>query len=112
LASAAGYEETRGVIQVPEDQNKLIALSQDVKHVRVVSQPPKLPISIDGKPAGQTPLTVKLAPGKHNLTFTDGDTADSHVLDVSDEDFQHVVITRSTGSSAGTPPSSAKPPGL
>ena len=112
LASAAGYEESRGVIQVPEDQSKLISLSQDVKQVRVVSQPPNLPISIDGKPAGQTPLTVRLAAGKHNLTFTDSDTADAHVLDISDEDFQHVVITRNGGSSPSTPSSAVKPPGL
>jgi hypothetical protein len=112
LASAAGYEETRGVIQVPEDQSKLISLSQDVKQVRLVSEPPNLPISIDGKPAGQTPLTVKLAAGKHNLTFTDTESGEAHVLDVSDEDFQHVVITRNGSSPPGAPSSGIKAPGL
>lgn len=68
--SAPKYETAQGIIEVPEDRDRFVALTNDLETVHLYSQPEKMSISVDGKSEGQTPVTLQLPAGEHNITST------------------------------------------
>jgi hypothetical protein len=70
LMSAPKYETTQGIIEVPADRDRFVALTNDLETVHLYSQPNKMNISVDGKSEGQTPLILQLPAGEHKITST------------------------------------------
>lgn len=68
--SAADYDTAQGIIQVPEDRDRVVLLTKDLETVHIYSKPDKMGISIDGQAKGQTPLTLRLRAGEHKVTST------------------------------------------
>ena len=68
--SAPDYDTAQGIIQVPEDRDRVVLLSKDLETVHIYSKPDKMGISIDGQEKGQTPLTLRLRAGEHKVTST------------------------------------------
>jgi hypothetical protein len=68
--SAPNYETAQGIIELPEDRDRFVALTNDLETVHLYSQPEKMSISVDGKSEGQTPLTLQLPAGEHKITST------------------------------------------
>jgi PEGA domain len=107
-----GYSTREGVIQVPEERSKLITLSQDLKNVRIVSVPPGLAISLDGKPGAETPITLQLSVGKHSLSFKNNGFPEERTIEVTGEDFQHLALTLNSDVPSAPASSAPKPPSL
>ena len=68
--SAPNYETAQGIIEVPEDRDRLVALMNDLETVHIYSVPKKMNISVDGKSEGQTPVILQLPTGEHKITST------------------------------------------
>ncbi len=54
--SAPQYEPSQGIIEVPEDKDRFVMLTNDLETVHIYSVPEKMNISVDGKSEGQTPV--------------------------------------------------------
>jgi hypothetical protein len=106
--TAPGYSEHRGILQVPDERSKLLTLSPDLKTVRVISVPPDLEVSVDGKSAGQTPATLHLSVGQHSLTFKDKGRQEERTINVSENDPQ--IFTARFSSQSPADPSVPKSP--
>lgn len=68
--SAPDYRTAQGIIQVPQEKDRFVLLEDNLETVRLYSDPEKMPISIDGQPKGETPLTLRLRAGEHKITST------------------------------------------
>lgn len=53
--------------EVPQDQSVAVTLPDQLQTVLVISDPPRLPVSIDGATKRETPFSVQLAPGEHHF---------------------------------------------
>ncbi len=63
---AAAQEEKKKEEEEEEEEPK------DPVRVRFASVPMGMPVFVDGRPAGSTPLAMMLTPGKHKLVLKDG----------------------------------------
>ena len=86
--------------------------SKGVQQITVRSVPRGATVAIDGEPAGVTPLTTDLPPGRHRLAFTyEGYERDERVVTLSPDIAQDVDLrlTRAT-TPEGAPSAVAAPP--
>ncbi len=112
--SAQDYVPAQGIIQVPEERDRLVLLEDNLETVHIYSAPEKMPISIDGQPKGQTPLTVRLRAGEHKVTST-GDTSYQGAIQVTRDGMNTFTINGkpatplpqpSQGAASPSPPAS------
>ena len=75
---------------VPEQRSISVLLSEGLKAVRFISQPANVSFVIDGKMSGQTPKTLRLSVGDHQLTVTQEGQQQESTIHVSNEEFQVV----------------------
>ncbi|MFL6449093.1 MAG: protein kinase domain-containing protein [Bryobacteraceae bacterium] len=106
--NAPGYSEHRGILQIPDERSKLLTLLPDLKTVRLISVPPDLEVSVDGKSAGQTPATLHLSVGQHLLTFKEKGRQEERTINVTDTDPQ--IFTAKLYSESAADPSVPKSP--
>lgn len=72
-ASAKGYFENETAFRISDAESQKLTLTLEKKpgHLVVVSEPGGAEISVDGRVAGTTPLTVpELSPGSHSLQLS------------------------------------------
>ena len=60
LMSAPGYDPVQRIVQVPESTGSFASLPEELKTVRLISDPPGAALSVDGKPKARTPITLRL----------------------------------------------------
>ena len=93
LMSAPGYDPVQRIVQVPESTTSFALLMEGLKTVRLNSVPPGAALSVDGEPRGQTPLTVRLAVGQHNIRIIKDDTVTERMIHVTQDDLVfHIVL--------------------
>lgn len=68
--SAPKYGTAQGILEVPDDRDRFVLLSNNLETVRIYSFPEKMGISVDGQSQGETPLTLRLSAGEHKITST------------------------------------------
>jgi len=71
-ASLPGFSIARKIFSVPQDLNILLPLEKSVGILLVSSDPAGATVNVDGQSAGRAPLTLRLAPGIHRLTLSEG----------------------------------------
>lgn len=70
-ASHAGYTAARIAIKVSAEPNQNFTLKlQKLPGILRIVVPEKAQVSIDGQPAGEAPMDVTLAPGKHTVALS------------------------------------------
>ena len=67
-----GYYLAQRIIHVPDDSSLYVPLAQITGWVQLLSTPPGAQIFIDGQLRGQTPATVKLPAGQHQILLVQG----------------------------------------
>jgi serine/threonine protein kinase len=92
LMSAPGYDPVQRIMQVPESTTSFASLTEGLKTVRLISAPPGAALSVDGKPKGQTPMTLRLAVGQHKIRITKDDTATERTINVTEDDLVFNVV--------------------
>lgn len=66
--STPKYETAQGILEVPDDRDRFVLLSNNLETVHIYSVPEKMGISVDGQSQGETPLTLRLSAGEHKIT--------------------------------------------
>jgi tetratricopeptide (TPR) repeat protein len=92
LMSAPRYDPVKRIVQVPESTTSFASLTEELKTVRLISDPPGAALSVDGQPKGQTPMTLRLAVGQHKIRITKDETATERTIDVAQDDLVFNVV--------------------
>lgn len=71
-ASLNGFSLARRIFYVPADTSLLVSLVKSVGILVVSSEPSGASVTVDGRTAGTTPLTLRLSPGQHRVSVWDG----------------------------------------
>jgi serine/threonine protein kinase len=89
---APSYGLAQRIIQVPDQRDVFVPLSQNVAIVELDSVPSGSTVYIDGRLQGQTPATLKLAPGPHQVRLISGSRSLQRTIEVSAESLQSFVF--------------------
>jgi serine/threonine protein kinase len=92
LMSAPRYDPVKRIVQVPESTTSFASLTEELKTVRLISDPPGAALSVDGQPKGQTPMTLRLAVGQHKIRITKDETATERTINVAQDDLVFNVV--------------------
>jgi serine/threonine protein kinase len=93
----AGYSEAKRIIQVPEDSTASIELTPEVGTVQVASVPSGSTIYIDGKMLGQTPATLRLKAGAHQIRLVTGSKYHEETINVNAHSVQSFTFRWAPG---------------
>lgn len=86
-----GYTVARRIFNVPETTRVFVPLSKETGTVVVTSTPSGSSVFVDGKPYGQTPVTLHLPAGTHQLLVRQGSQQEQETINIDPGAF----ITRS-----------------
>jgi serine/threonine-protein kinase len=90
--AAANYGLARRIIEVPDQRDVFVPMSQNIAVVQLDSVPSGSTVYIDGRLQGQTPATLKLTPGPHQVRLTSGNRSLQQTIQVSAESLQSFVF--------------------
>jgi hypothetical protein len=90
--SAPRYDPVKRIVQVPENTISFASLTEELKTVRLISDPPGAALSVDGQPKGQTPMTLRLAVGQHKIRITKDETATESTINVTEDDLVFKIV--------------------
>ncbi len=89
---APNYGVAQRIIEVPEQRDVFVPLSQNIAIVELDSVPSGSTVYIDGRLQGQTPATLKLTPGPHQVRLISGSRSLQQTIQVSAESLQSFVF--------------------
>ncbi len=90
--AAANYGLARRIIEVPDQREVFVPLSQNIAIVQLDSVPSGSTVFIDGRLQGQTPATLKLTPGPHQVRLVSGNRSLQQTIQVSAESLQSFLF--------------------
>lgn len=90
--AAANYGLAQRIIEVPDQRDVFVPLSQNVAIVQLDTVPSGSTLYVDGKLEGQTPATLKLRPGPHQIRLVSGNRSLQQTIHVSAESLQSFVF--------------------
>lgn len=85
--NSTGYSLARRVFNVPQDTRVYATLSKSSGVLILTSTPSGAKVTIDGHDSGRTPLTVRVAAGKHHMVITYGGLQHEETIDVENDQF-------------------------
>jgi serine/threonine-protein kinase len=92
-AALPGYALAQRIIHVPEDSAVFLPLQESIGWVQMSSTPSGAQIFVDGKPQGQTPTTVRLRAGEHQVLLVQGSQRHEQTITVHPESVQQFAFT-------------------
>jgi serine/threonine-protein kinase len=90
--AAANYGLAQRIIEVPDQRDVFVPLAQNVAIVQLDTVPSGSTLYIDGKLEGETPATLKLRPGPHQVRLVSGNRSLQQTIQVSAESLQSFVF--------------------
>ena len=86
IANLDGFASTRRIFNIPADKNMFLMLPKSEGVLLVTSEPTGAAVNVDGRNAGATPITLRLAAGAHRVSVWDGTRwHDENIQIASDE---------------------------
>ena len=80
-----GYRETQRVFTLPDDPGLIVSLEATAGMLSLVSNPPGLAITVDGKEQGRkTPASLPLPVGQHTVQVFKGSEKQEFVIEIRD----------------------------
>ena len=92
-AQLDGYTTARRIFNLPESSRLYIPMSPSSGVIVVTSVPSGSLVSVDGKMFGQTPATLRLTPGVHQILLANGALRHEETVNIEPESFQSRTIT-------------------
>jgi hypothetical protein len=89
---APNYGLAQRIIVVPDQRDVFVPLSQNIAIVELDSVPSGSTVYIDGRLQGQTPATLRLTPGPHQVRLISGSRSLQQTIQVSAESLQSFVF--------------------
>ncbi len=86
-ATAPGFNVARRIVWLPGENSLTIKLDQSMGVLLLTSTPSGSDVSVDGKPAGQTPVTLRLTTGTHQLSLARGEQRHEESIEIDTDQF-------------------------
>ncbi len=86
-ATAPGFNVARRIVRLPDENDLTIKLDQSMGVLLLTSTPSGSDVSVDGKPAGQTPVTLRLTTGTHQLSLARGEQRHEESIVIDTDQF-------------------------
>jgi len=86
-ATLPGFAVARKIFTVPQDLNIILPLEKSVGVLLVLSNFTGATVNVDGQPSGKTPLTLRLTPGIHRVTVSDGTRRHEESVEITSGQF-------------------------
>jgi hypothetical protein len=90
--TAVNYGMAHRIIQVPDQHDVFVPLVQNVGIVELDSVPSGSAVYVDGRLLGQTPTTVKLTAGAHQIRLVSGPRSHQETVQVSANSLQQFTF--------------------
>ncbi len=90
--SAPNYGLARRIIQVPDQRSVYVPLSQEIGIIQVDSVPSGSKVFVDGRETGQTPTTLKLTAGPHQIRLANGPRSHQETIEVNPGGLQQFTF--------------------
>lgn len=87
-AVAPGYGLAQRIIQVPDDRDQFVYLTQNVGFVDISSEPNGSTLYVDGRLEGQTPTTLRLNAGEHHVRIVRAGRSQEQTISVTSDSLQ------------------------
>ncbi len=91
-AELDGYTTARRIFNLPEESRLYIPMSASSGVIVVTSVPSGSLLSVDGKMFGQTPATLHLTPGVHQILLANGALRHEEKVNIEPDSFQSRTI--------------------
>jgi serine/threonine-protein kinase len=91
-AVAPGYGLAQRIIQVPDDRDQFVYLTQNVGFVDISSEPNGSTLYVDGRLQGQTPATLRLKAGEHHVRIVRGGHSQEQTISVHSDGLQQFTF--------------------
>jgi hypothetical protein len=90
--TAPSYGIARRIIQVPDQRDVFVPLAQNIGIVQMDSIPNGSTVYVDGRMMGQTPTTLKLRAGPHQIRLTNGSRSHQETIEVNADSLQQFTF--------------------
>jgi serine/threonine-protein kinase len=90
--TAPSYGIARRIIQVPDQRDVFVPLAQNIGIVQMDSIPSGSTVYVDGRMMGQTPTTLKLRAGAHQIRLTNGSRSHQETIEVNADSLQQFTF--------------------
>jgi serine/threonine-protein kinase len=90
--TAPSYGIARRIIQVPDQRDVFVPLAQNIGIVQMDSIPNGSTVYVDGRMMGQTPTTLKLRAGAHQIRLTNGSRSHQETIEVNADSLQQFTF--------------------
>jgi eukaryotic-like serine/threonine-protein kinase len=91
--SAPGYDAVNRPIQVPQENNLFQELTEELKTVRIASDPSDADVTVDNESKGRTPITLRLSVGEHTIKVSQGGKMVEKTINVPEYDlFLNILL--------------------
>jgi serine/threonine-protein kinase len=90
--TAPSYGIARRIIQVPDQHDVFVPLAQNIGIVQMDSIPNGSTVYVDGRMMGQTPTTLKLRAGAHQIRLTNGSRSHQETIEVNADSLQQFTF--------------------
>jgi hypothetical protein len=80
------------IIQVPDDRDQFVYLTQNVGFVDISSEPNGSTLYVDGRLQGQTPATLRLKAGEHHVRIVRGGHSQEQTISVHSDGLQQFTF--------------------
>jgi serine/threonine protein kinase len=91
-AAAPGYGVAQRIIQVPDDRDQFVYLTQNVGIVDIASEPNGSTVYVDGRLEGQTPTTLRLKAGEHHVRIVRAGRSQEQTITVNNDSLQRFTF--------------------
>lgn len=88
ISELSGFNVAKRIFTVPNDRSLLITLDKSMGVLVVTSTPSGSPVIIDGKDYGQTPVTLHLTTGSHQMLLTNGAQRHEETVVIGNDSFE------------------------
>lgn len=92
LANLDGFATARRIFYIPVDKNIFVMLPKSEGVLLVSSEPTGATVNVDGKSAGTTPVTLRLAAGAHRVSVWDGNRWHDESIQISSDEVHTRVF--------------------
>jgi serine/threonine protein kinase len=90
--TAPSYGVAHRIIQVPDTRDVFVPLAQNIGIVQMDSIPSGSTVYVDGRMLGQTPTTLKLTAGPHQVRLMNGSRSHQETIQVNAESLQQFTF--------------------
>lgn len=86
-ATLEGYNLAKRIFNIPADKELSVILERSMGVLLLTSEPSGSTVTVDGKPSGETPITLRLTAGPHQVVLARGELRHEESITINSEEY-------------------------